>query len=146
MSCACLFLFFLLPKNREWFNDRVIVYFNDFRTQRYQLNLEQRKVKRWGSSYTVSMEIAGLVLKNGDLKKAIVLIPPTEYFKKRNVDYPVPEPAVFYYYTGLKSVYINSENILEANWLVTANQGHVIVIAIKDKKGLSDSISNIKND
>ena len=46
LSVLILFLFFLLPKNREWFNGRVIGYWNDFRNQRYNLDIEQRKIKR----------------------------------------------------------------------------------------------------
>lgn len=143
-SIAFLLLFFLLPPNRKWFSDRIVTYWNDFTTQKKHLSLEERKTKRWGRSYTLSKDITGFFKRNNQFDKAIVLLPPSGYFKEKKIDYHVPEPAVFYYYTGLKTVWINSNDILQANWMVVADSGQLLFVPVTNKKNLVDSIASFK--
>lgn len=140
LSVLALFLFFLLPRNKEWFNERIIGNWNSFRNQRHSLDIEQRKIKRWGSSYTLSKQIANYIATKHDLGNALVLLPPSSYFKERKVDYNVPEPAVFYYYTGLKTTWVNSDSALKANWMVVADSGNLKLIPVIDKKTLLDNL------
>ena len=144
ISLFLLLFFFLLPKNHEWFNERIISYWNDFRIQKNRLDIEQRKIKRWGNSYILSKQIAELVARNRNLRNAILLIPPSAYFKDKKINYHVPEPAVFYYYTGVKTTWINSNEALKANWIVYADSGHLKIIPVTDKNILSDSINAFK--
>ena len=72
------------------------------------------------------------------------MVPPSAYFKERGVDYDVPEPAVFYYYTGLRTTWINSPIAMEADWMVIADKGRYQVVPVTDKTVLSDSINNLK--
>ena len=141
---AILFLFFLLPRNREWFQERVVGYWKDFKHQKNQLGLEQRKIRRWERSYTLSKRIADFIAQQQDMKKALVLLPPASYFKEKDVRYSVPEPAVFYYYTGLKTVWVHSADTLQVNWMVIAKNGDLEIIRVTDKKALSDSLTKFK--
>ena len=144
ISISLLYLFSQFPRNQKWFTERIVSYWNEFNTQKNHLNIEERKKKRWGPSYTVSKEIAGFFAKNGNMKNALVLIPPSAYFKERGVDYDVPEPAVFYYYTGLKTTWVNSPVASNAGWMVIAGKGHYQIIPVTDKKVLTDSINIFK--
>jgi len=139
-----LFLFFLLPKNNEWFNRRIIGYWNDFLKQKNQLDIEQRKIKRWDGDYTFSKQIADFIAKQDSFQNALILLPPSAYFKDKNIDYHVPEPAVFYYYTGLKTTWINSREVFKANWMVITDNKNVKVIPVNDKKAFMDSIEVFK--
>jgi hypothetical protein len=143
ISLLSLILCFLLPKNREWFANRIVVYWNDFSHQKKDLGIEHRKIKRWGNDYVLSQQISTFFKNRGDLK-SLILIPPSAYFKDRNLDYHVPEPAVFYYYTRLKTVWINSGQALKANWMVTASNGQLNFISVTDKKILNDSMQVFK--
>ena len=144
ISIGLLYLFFQFPRNQQWFTERIVTYWNDFNTQKNQVSIEERKKRRWGTSYTVSKQIADFFAKNHNLKTAIVLIPPSAYFKEKGVDYDVPEPAVFYYYTGLKTTWVNSTGALKAGWMVIANDGHCQIVRVTDRKLLSDSINSFK--
>jgi hypothetical protein len=144
ISILSLYLFFLIPKNREWLNDRVMAYWFDFRRNKNRIDPEFRKIKRWESDYTISKEISGHFIKKGLAKEALILVPPTQYFIDRKILYHVPEPAVFYYYTGLKTVWINSEKAMQANWIVTARNQNLLFIPVTDKKMLADSIQSFK--
>ena len=66
---------------------------------------------RLGNSYSISLAAAENIRKKKQEKTAIVLLPPKEYIKEQQADYPVPEPAVFYYYTGLRSKWTNSPGV-----------------------------------
>lgn len=144
ISVSLLFLFFQFPRNQEWFSNRIIAYWSDFMTQKKHTNIEERKRRRWESSYTVSKQIAAFLQKNHNFKTALVLIPPSDYFKERGVDFDVPEPAVFYYYTGLKTTWITSPDVLKANWMIIAGNGNYQIVSVPDKNILSDSIEVFK--
>ena len=144
ISTSVLYLFFQFPRNNEWFTKRILAYWNDFNTQKKHPGIEERKKKRWETSYTVSKQIAGFFAKNQKAKNAIVLIPPSGYFKERGIDYDVPEPSVFYYYTGLRTTWINSPVASQAGWMIIADKGRYQIIQVTDKKVLTDSIDFFK--
>ncbi len=141
VGLVLLVLFFLLPKNQSWFINRIVGYWKDFNFQRHNLDPEVRKIERWGNSYVFSKQIAEHLPKHGTDDSILVLIPPTAYFKERDVDYHVPEPAVFYYYTGVKTTWINSTQSATANWMVAADHGQLKIIPVKDKQMLNDSLA-----
>lgn len=143
ISLASLFLFFLVPKNREWLNKRVIAYWNDFRKNRNNTDPEQRKIARWESDYIFSKEIANHFPKDSDAK-VLVLLPPSQYFTDRKINFHVPEPAVFYYYTGLKTAWITSEKAMQANWIVVVREKKLECIPVTDRQMLADSIASFK--
>ncbi len=140
VSCLLIAGFFQLPGNKAWFNDRVVAYWTDFTKQKNNLDPEQRKRERWGNDYLFSKQIAQSFARKKSGEKALVLLPPTDYFKERNIDYNVPEPAVFYYYTGLKTVWINSKDALRAGWMVRAVEGSLLIDSVRSRKDLADSI------
>lgn len=144
ISVSLLFLFFQFPRNQDWFSNRILAYWTDFTIQKNHTNIEERKRKRWESSYTVSKQIAAFFQKNHNFKIALVLIPPSDYFKERGVDFDVPEPAVFYYYTGLKTTWITSPDTAKANWMIIAGNGHYKIVPVLDKSTMYDSIKVFK--
>ena len=130
--------FFLLPQNSEWLGDRILPYWSDLQKQKNHLGLEERKVDRYGNSYTYSKFIDNFFEKKDLKKNALVLVPPTSYFAAHGLKYHVPEPAVFYYFTGLKTLWVNSPEATKANWYVRAAQGKIIIDSASSH--LSDSI------
>lgn len=144
ISISILYLFLQFPRNQKWFSERIVSYLNDFTIQKNYCGIEERKIKRWKSSYTISKSIAAFFAKQGNIKTVLVLIPPAAYFSEKGIGYDVPEPAVFYYYTGLKTSWVNSNIALNANWMVIANKGQYQIIPVIDKKVLVDSINVFK--
>lgn len=139
-AIALLFGFFLLPANRQW-AQRVIDYYNEFPSQQKNLSREYRMSFRFGNSYTLSKSIAGLVAHKAGSKPALVLVPSTAYFKKSGINYEVPEPAVFYYYTGCKTIAPASVDAIHANWYVRVEGKNIIVDSVADRKALQDTIA-----
>ena len=143
-AIICISCFFLLPQNQAWMTQRVLVYWHAFQNQKGKLDIEQRKIMRYETSYTFSKSIAGFFEKKHDKKEALLLIPSTDYFKAYKINYPVPEPAVFYYFTGLKTVWPDSKNAVNANWFVTIRTGTMYVDSVTSKTVLQDTITSFK--
>jgi hypothetical protein len=146
MLCGIVVIvfFFLLKPNKEWLNDRVLLYWQDFLVQRKKPDLEYRRVIRFEGYYTYSKQIADSLIGQSHKKDMLLLLPPTNYFKKYGIDYHVPEPSVFYYFTGIKTVWANSSNAADANWYLRVKNGKIIVERVADKKSLQDTITVFK--
>jgi hypothetical protein len=136
-----LALFFLLPRNGLWMSARVLPYWSDLQHQRNDLSEESRKVQRYGHAYTLSEQIAGFF---PDRQNVLVLLPSTAYFKNYGIDYPVPEPVIFYYYTGLKTTWAGNRLATKAGWIAGVDKGKIVVHAVTSSQQLLDSIASFK--
>jgi hypothetical protein len=54
----------------------------------------------------------------------------------------VPEPAVFYYYTGLRTIWANSPEASKANWYITAQNGGLVFDSVINQQALRDTIAS----
>lgn len=118
-SIIVIVLFLGNDAYKTWFNEKVWKADLGIENQLPYMDREERLIIRLGNSYNISKNIADYIKKNNLLADSLlILLPPKDYLKQNNVDYPVPEPAVFYYYTGLKSVWANSSNAEKANYAV----------------------------
>jgi hypothetical protein len=133
-----LILFFLLPTNREWAGT-LLVYWNDFTTQKNNLGTETRLQLRFGTHYTYTKLIGDSISKKG-MGNYLILLPPTSYFNKMGVNYHVPVSPVFYYYTGIKTVWANNPHAAEADGYVRVSNGKIIIEKVTDRKALQDTI------
>jgi hypothetical protein len=140
---ALIIAFFLLPRNRQW-AEMVYSYWTDYQWQRDNTDLEMRMRKRFGNNYTYSKHIADLLEKKGVKDEALVLMPPSNYFKKLGVPYHVPEPAVFYYYTGLKTIWANSNDAIKANWYVRVSGKQLLIDSVTNQNAFRDTIEAFK--
>lgn len=136
VAVIIIMIFFNLPVYNNWLNSKI---FGDNTAEEFKhLDLDYRKASRWGYSYMVYQNIVGKVT---DPKHAIILLPPNDYLRKIHVkNFVSPEPATFYYYTGLASVWMTSPNAEQANWeLVVKGDQQIGLRKITDKKHL-DSV------
>ncbi|WP_460553927.1 hypothetical protein [Ferruginibacter profundus] len=136
-----LVLFFVLPANKTWLQDKILGYWNDYRVQHKQLSVEKRKTERFTAMYTYSKQIAGLFEQKGNSKNVLVLVPTEGYFKKYGITYPVPEPVTFYYFTNLKTVWAKDTAAIKATWLVSVQHNKFSIDSITSVQQLKDSIS-----
>jgi hypothetical protein len=137
-------LFFILPANTTWIKEKLVGYWNDFVVQRKNLSLEERKTKRFGTTYSYSKQIAGLLAAKTKNKQVLLLMPSVAYFKKMGLDYPVPDPITFYYFTDVKTVQVQDSNAIDANWFVTVSDKKISVDSVVSMVQLKDSISAFK--
>ena len=132
--------FSILPRNREW-AQHIISYYGDFQMQKKRTDRESRMSLRFGNTYTLSKDIAAVLIKKTSNHNALVLVPPPAYFTNKGIDYPVPEPSVFYYYTGIKTTRCQYKDAITANWYARIDHGKIVVDSVIDKKSLQDTIA-----
>jgi hypothetical protein len=129
--------------NRSWF-DKIAGYWKAFPSQLAQPDLEVRKAARFGSTYTISRSIALMLEKAGKKDQALVLLPPTSYFKAKGLDYHVPEPAVFYYFTSLRTVRHDTKDTARINYVVSIENRSIAIIKVRDKQQLSNILAEYR--
>ncbi|MBS1663183.1 MAG: hypothetical protein JST68_19225 [Bacteroidetes bacterium] len=104
-----------------WFREKPRSYWFSFLKEKDDTTAEEGiKNARYGISYTISMRVKAFLEKKR-LPNAIVLFEPNSYYRDSLHIYNsvrAPEPAVFYYYTGLTGVWTNSPDVNKANFIV----------------------------
>jgi hypothetical protein len=117
-------LLFTIPVYNSWLYGKVLN--ENIANDVAHLNIEDRRVERFGYSYTVFSDVAQVLAR---FKNVVVLLPPNDYVKTKMAHgFVVPEPAVFYYFTGLKSVCANSADVSLANWaLIVRGDANIVV-------------------
>ncbi len=80
---------------------------------------EHRMTARFGISYPIYRNIRSTISRM-EPNNATVLLPPKGYLKDRKlaVAFEIVEPAVFYYFTGLNGVDVNSPDLSRAGWAI----------------------------
>lgn len=142
LSVILLTGFFFLPENREW-AVKLIGYGQEFPGQTKRMDKSTRLSKRFGTEYNYSVSIAKNMRKNGQ-QDQLLLMPPTNYFTRAGMKYHVPEPAVFYYFTGIKTVWADSKEAINASLFVHVRDSNILIGSGVDKRALQDTISSFK--
>ena len=132
----------------EWFSGKPRQYWFDFLKEKDDPADEVAiKKKRYGIVYTISMRVKEVVEKKNK-PRAVILFEPNTYYRDSLRIYNnvrAPEPAVFYYYTGLEGVWTNSPDVMKANFIVriTKNKG-VILDEIRSQQQLQQILASFK--
>lgn len=139
ISIITLAAFILLPQNSQWMGKRIVPYWYDFQYQKNHLGIEERKIARYKDSYPQSKKIAAYLSNKNNV---LVLLPSEAYFKKYGLVYKVPEPAVFYYFTGLKTTWANSSMAPKATWIVGMRNNQLVIDSVSSPGQVEDSIAS----
>jgi hypothetical protein len=125
-----------------------MAYVNNYYNESDHMEIEERKQYKYGSAYLLSTQVAAFVDRYKTLNRsapAVVLLPPNSYLKEKQMNVAVPEPVVFYYYTGLHAVWTDSPNVDSANWVLMVNGSKMQITHIEDKNQLHLLLSRYKN-
>lgn len=144
IAVVAVVLFLLLPVNRGWLQNRILVYGRDFFHQAAHRDEEYRKKLRWKKAYRYAKQISAFFDTTGRKGRATVMIPPTAYFQEHGIQFHVPEPAVFYYYTGLRTTWAHHSKSITANWYVRVLKGRMVVDSVSDVKAFHDSLARFR--
>jgi hypothetical protein len=147
----CSFLLIVLALNagyyREWFQAKPVQYWSDFLKEKDDtLDAVGIMKSRYGVSYTISMRVKE-VMEQRHIAHPVILFEPNSYYRDSLHIYPnvhAPEPAVFYYYTGLEGVWTNSPDVTKANFLVKITKKGVALDVIKTPQQLQQILASYK--
>jgi hypothetical protein len=122
-----------------WFKSKPVQYWNDFLKEKDDtLDPVGIMKSRYGVSYLISIRVKE-VMEKRNAPNPVILFEPNSYYRDSLHIYPnvrAPEPAVFYYYTGLEGVWINSPDVEKANYLVKVTKKGVSLDAIRSPEQL----------
>src|SRR5258708_19210532 len=89
------------------------------------------------------------VVEKRKMPHAVILFEPNSYYRDSLHIYGsirVPEPAVFFYYTGLEGVWTNSPDVSKANLIVRISQKKgVTLVEVRYTKHLQHIMAALKN-
>ena len=84
------------------------------------------------------------MVESKHIANPVILFEPNSYYRDSLHIYPnvrAPEPAVFYYYTGLEGVWTNSPDVGRANYLVRVTKKGVALEAIHNPAALQQILA-----
>jgi hypothetical protein len=130
-----------------WINSKPVKYWNDFLTEKDDtLDVAGIRKSRYGISYVISLSVKQ-ALESKHLSNPVILFEPNSYYRDSLHIYPnvkAPEPAVFYYYTGLEGVWTNSPDVGRANYLVRVTKKGVALEAIRNPAQLQQILAHYR--
>lgn len=130
---------------RVWFVDRPLYYWGAFvKESRSSAGPGQIRKARYGMAYTTSMKVKEVLAKQNASNPVILFEPNSYYRDSLHIDLRVPEPAVFYYYTGLRGVWMNSPGVEKANYFVRVNKADVKLEPIRSPEQLQEILARYR--
>lgn len=137
-------LFFRMPPYNKWVNDKVLSLNGRIYEELDSLSLEDRKAIRWEGAYT-STKALGEYIDSMHFKQPLLLIPPQKYFDDNHIPIIMPEPIVFYYFCGLKTVLPTSKYLYKANFGVFVDKDRTMTLhEIKRKENIDTLLLSYK--
>jgi hypothetical protein len=145
LMISVLSIVIIIKINQSWFNT-IDKYWREFGTQISDRDLEKRKIARYGNTYSISKAIADMLKKAGKDSGAVILMPPASYFKEKGLkyEYKPPEPAVFYYFTDMKTVRPDTKDTAAINFYISVANKELGITKIRDKDHLSNVLAEYR--
>ena len=130
---------------KTWFVNKPMQYWADFQKQKDDTaGIQSIMTGRFGLPYTICMRVKEVIAKK-KVKDAVILFEPNSYYRDSlHMQIRVPEPAVFYYYTGLEGVWTNSPDVTRANYLVRLSKKGVSLDEIRSAQQLKQILDRYK--
>lgn len=144
LTVIAIFLFIIFKNfgvNKFWF-EKTGSYWDAFLEQKDAgASEEDIRRERWGGPYIVSKMIQEYFVKN-NIKDPVVLVEPSAYLMDQKIiSFKLPEPIVFYYYTGIKTVWTNSKNVKDANYVAYLTRQGLLIEPIKSPDQLQQILT-----
>ncbi|MFI5195922.1 MAG: hypothetical protein ACHQD8_02440, partial [Chitinophagales bacterium] len=146
VAVLAIVVIFSIPFYNHWIN----IKFNDETNRIYEqsrhLTPEERMEARFGTTYLVLSAIKRMLISL-NAQNVVILLPPRDYIKAAKVQdgsFEVPEPAVFYYFTGYRAIAKNSPEVGRANWALMVENHKMVMRHINNRQFLDSIITLYK--
>lgn len=146
VAVLLIVLYFKIPFYESWLSGKALSPNNNMFDQMRNLDTNYRRQYRFGSTYMFDKDIVRVLSTHKD-QEPILLLPTNEFLKANSIpnDLDMQEPAVFYYFTGIKSVWASSTDAGRANWvLIASKKMGMRIMDIKSKEQLDSLITMYK--
>lgn len=138
LSVVVIVVFFNLPFYKTWVKTRLFSEENNIATQFSQMSREERMINRFGNSYKVLKDLTANFHRL-QTAEPVLLLPPQGFVNDKKVEnLLIPEPAIFYYFTGYKAVWYDSPDVYRATLaLEFASDDRIFLKRIKSPQELN---------
>ena len=147
ISALLVILILNLGYYKDWFQAKPLQYWTDFLKEKDDtLDAVGIMKSRYGVSYAISIRVKE-VMEQRHIAHPVILFEPNSYYRDSLHIYPnvhAPEPAVFYYYTGLEGVWTNSPDVSKANFLLRVSKKGVNLDEIHSPQQLQQILNAYK--
>jgi len=124
-------LFFIVPANNHFLYDNILSPDTDIGGELSHMSVAERMADRFGGPYGDYMGIATFFDHN-HIRDPLLLLPPNGYLMSQHALFKTIEPAEFYYFTGYRSVLVNSPDVRQADWTVYIHDRRPVLVRIKN--------------
>jgi hypothetical protein len=145
LSILIIFIFLNTGSNAVWYNNKIVTYWNEYSDQADNLSIEYRNIHSLDNEYSMSEELVKRIPENYK-DHILILMPSRKYFQDRGISYHVPLPVVFYYYTGVKTIWANSKDAIKANSCFRIEGNSYVLEKITDTTRLKTLIAQFNAD
>ncbi|WP_118972276.1 hypothetical protein [Taibaiella koreensis] len=143
IAIVALFIFSHAGVNKEWFA-KVVSYWDDYQEQRQSnKTIEEIREERLGPSYKISKMVRE-TFEARHIKNPVILLEPNTYVEKTMGGIKMPEPIIFYYFTGIKALWTNSTNVNEATHILRLKNGQMQIDTISSPGALKQILNFYK--
>ena len=131
-----------LPSNRQWLSNRIIPFIKDIEIQRHHLDYEYRKKCRHGDVYLKAQRIKAAVdqCQQFNRQTDFLLFPSTAYFKRNGFAFTVPDPVIFYYFSGIKTTLSVNPDVMKCKWFLRVKPDLCEVVSFSAEQAKLDTI------
>lgn len=106
-------------------------------------DIDVQKQARYGGQYYACSYIKKYCEERG-IKDPYVLFEPNSYYSEKKIKFKAPEPIIFYYFTGLKGLWMDSEHVNKASLFVIVNNQEFSVVPINSQQERDDILHQYK--
>jgi hypothetical protein len=147
VSFAAIFIILNAGFYKEWFEKKPANYWSSFLKEKDD-TLDRAGIlnQQYGIVYTICMRVKDVVAQK-KVAHPVILFEPNSFYKDSLHIYPnihAPEPAVFYYYTGLEGVWTNSPDVGKANFLLHMSKKGIQLEQITNPRQLQRALDFYK--
>ncbi len=144
ISVVSILLYFAIPFYNDWLKVRILNPHLSIFFQAQNMDINTRKEMRYGNPYLIAMQ-ASKILEKANVQDPVILLPPSGFLKTRNIyDFDI-DPPVFYYFTGIRSVFATSPGVEEAtSALIPNNLNKIVLKKIYNRQELDKLITIYK--
>lgn len=137
-------IYFKLDFYNSWMDERILAFNEEIYDHMDRMSYEERKKIRWGGIYTASTGIREHI-KSLKIKDPLILLPPPSYYQRFGQSISIPEPVVFYYYSGIKTTTVDAKDKYKANCCIIFEGKNFVFEKLKDSADVARVLNIYKS-
>jgi hypothetical protein len=143
-SAFITILFFQTPTVNFWVKDKILIFTEEFYDGLGIMELEERRLVKLQGYYQGSIATKHILPKL-KIDSPLLLVPPASYYKQFDEVISIPEPIVFYYFTGIRTTQMNCADVYKANCAMIFEEKLFQITKITERRQIDSVLARYKS-